>query len=78
MLGKDDPGTHIKLNHIHHIQLVCATLNMGFCIIWGHKMLKQAAAHDLISPYQYGARNDHMAISCVLLKHMSYDIIHLM
>ena len=51
---------------------------MGFRIIWGHEMLKRAAAHGLTSPYQYGACNGHMAISCILLKHMSYDIIHLM
>ena len=45
MLGKDDPGTPIKLNCIHCIQLVCATLNMGFRIIWGHKMLKCTTTH---------------------------------
>ena len=78
MPSKDEPRQPIKINHIHHIQLLCAALNMGFWIIWGHKMMKQAATHGLISPYQFGARNGHMAISCVLLKCTSYDIIHLM
>jgi hypothetical protein len=38
--GKDDPGEPIKINRIQHIQLVCAAMNMGRRIIWGHKMLK--------------------------------------
>ena len=78
MLGKDNPGQPIKINHIHHVQLVCAALNMGFHIIWGHKMMKRATKHGLLSPYQFGTRNGHMAISCILLKHTSYDKIHLM
>ena len=78
MLGKDDPGHPIKINHIRHVQLVCAALNMGFRIIWGHEMMKRATKHGLLSPYQFSTRNGHMAISCILLKHTSYDIIHLM
>ena len=78
MLGKDDPGQPIKINHIHQVQLVCAALNMGFCIIWGCEMMKRATKHRLLSPYQFGTRNGNMAISCILLKHTSYDIICLM
>ena len=51
---------------------------MGFHIIWGHKMMKRATKHGLISPYQFSDRNGHMVISCILLKCTSYDIIHLM
>jgi hypothetical protein len=43
MLGKDDPGTPIKINHICQIQLVCAAMNMGFQIIWGHEMMMRAS-----------------------------------
>ncbi len=43
MVGKDDPGEPIKIHHIWRIQLVCTAMNMGFQIIWGHEMLKQAA-----------------------------------
>jgi hypothetical protein len=42
MVGKDDPGEPIKINHIQQIQLVCAAMNMGFCIIWDHKVMKCA------------------------------------
>ena len=78
MLSKDDPGQPIKINCVHCVQLLCAALNMGFCIIWGQEMMKRTTKHGLLSPYQFGARNSHMAISCILLKHTSYDIICLM
>jgi hypothetical protein len=77
-LGKDEPGEPIKINQITHIQLVCAAMNMGCRIIWGHKMLQRAVRQGLVSPYQFGGINGRMAISCVLLKRTSYDIIWLM
>jgi hypothetical protein len=40
ILGKDDPGKLIKINQICQIQLICAAMNMGCRIIWGHEMLK--------------------------------------
>jgi hypothetical protein len=78
LLGKDDLREPIKITQIRQIQLVSATMNMGCRIIWGHKMLKRAAHHGLISSYQFGGINGRMSISCVLLKHTSYDIIQLM
>jgi hypothetical protein len=33
ILGKDNPGEPIKINHIRWIQLVCAVMNMGCRII---------------------------------------------
>lgn len=78
MLGKDDPGTPIKINRIRRIQLVCAAMNMGFRIIWGHEMMMRASRHGIISPYQFGLVSGNMSISCVLLKRTSYDIIRLM
>jgi hypothetical protein len=78
ILGKDNPGEPIKINRIRQIQLVCAAMNMGCRIIWGHKMLKRAVQKGLVSPYQFSGINGRMAISCVLLKRTSYDIIHLM
>jgi hypothetical protein len=50
------------------IQLICAAMNMGCRIIWGHKMPKQAVKHGLVSPYQFGGINGWMAVSCILLK----------
>ena len=78
MLGKDDPGEPIKINCIWRIQLICAAMNMGFRIIWGHEMMKHATWHGLLSPYQFGGVSSHMFISCILLKWTSYDIIWLM
>jgi hypothetical protein len=28
-------------------------MNMGFCMIWGHKMMKRATRYGLLSPYQF-------------------------
>jgi hypothetical protein len=53
-------------------------MNMGCHIIWGHEMLQRAVRQGLVSPYQFGGINGCMAISCVLLKRTSYDIIRLM
>jgi hypothetical protein len=78
LLGKDNLGEPIKITQIRRIQLVSTAMNMGCRIIWGHKMLKQAARHGLISSYQFNGINGQMSISCVLLKHTSYDIIQLM
>jgi hypothetical protein len=78
ILDKDEPGKPIKINQIRCIQLVCAAMNMGCHIIWGHEMLQQAVRQGLVSPYQFGGINGCMAISCVLLKRTSYDIIRLM
>jgi hypothetical protein len=76
ILGKDNPGKPIKVNQIHHIQLVCTAMNMGCRVIWGHEMLKRAVRKGLVSPYyQFGRINGWMAISCVLLKRTSYNII---
>jgi hypothetical protein len=68
ILGKDNPGKLIKINQIHQIQLVCAAMNMGCRIIWGHEMLKCAVQKGQVSPYQFGGINERMAISSVLLK----------
>jgi hypothetical protein len=53
-------------------------MNMGRRIIWGHKMLKWAVKHGLVSLYQFGGINGQTVISCILLKQTSYDIIQLM
>jgi hypothetical protein len=78
ILGKDKPGELILINQIRHIQLVCAAMNIGCRIIWGHEMLQRAVRQGLVSPYQFGGINGCMAISCILLKRTSYDIIRLM
>jgi hypothetical protein len=53
-------------------------MNMGCRIIRGHEMLKWAVRKGLVSPYQFGRINGRMAISCILLKQTSYNIIRLM
>ncbi len=77
ILGKDTLGKLIKINQIHQIQLVCAAMNMGCRIIWGHEMLKCAVQKGQVSPYQFGGINERMAISSVLLKWISYNIFWL-
>jgi hypothetical protein len=78
ILGKDKPSKPIKINQIRHIQLVCAAMNMGCHIIWGHEMLQRAVQQGLVSPYQFGGINGSMAISCILLMQTSYYVIQLM
>lgn len=67
-----------KITRIQRIQLVCAGLNMGFQIIWGHEMLQRAIKAGHVSDYQLGGRSGHMYISAILLKRVSYDLIRQM
>jgi hypothetical protein len=78
ILPKDDPTEPIKSTRIRRIQLVCAGMNMGFRIIWGHEMMQRATMYNHLSNVQFGARSGHMSLSAVLLKRTSYDIIRLM
>ena len=48
-------------------------MNMGFRIIFGHRMMKMATKMGLLSPYQFGSRSGHNALGCVLRKHLSYN-----
>jgi len=52
-------------------------MNMGFQIIFGHRMMQAARKNGSISEYQFGARSGHMAIGAVLLKRLSYDMARL-
>jgi hypothetical protein len=78
ILPKDDPTKPIKSTRIRRIQLVCAGMNMGFQIIWGHEMMQRATLYNHLSNVQFGARSGHMSLSAVLLKRTSYHIIRLM
>jgi hypothetical protein len=73
-LPKDEPNMPIRINLIRHIQLVCAALNMGFRIIWGHKMMQRAIKAGHVSDYRFGGRSGYMYISAILLKRLSYNI----
>ena len=53
-------------------------MNMGFRIIFGHRMMKMATKMGLLSPYQFGSRSGHNALGCVLLKCLSYDTARLL
>ena len=67
-LPKDEPNMPIRINRIRRIQLVCAALNMGFRIIWGHEMMQRAIKAGHVSDYQFGGRSGYMYISAILLK----------
>jgi len=71
-----DPGSP-KVTRLQRISLVDAAMNMGFRIIFGHRMMKAATKNGSISEYQFGARSGHMAIGAVLLKRLSYDMARL-
>jgi hypothetical protein len=73
-LPKDEPHMPIRINQIKCIQLVCAELNMGFQIVWGHKMMQRAIKAGHVSDYQFGGQSSYMYISAILLKQLSYDI----
>ena len=62
-----------KITWLRWIVLLDAAMNMGFRIIFGHRMMKMATKMGLLSPYQFGSRSGHNALGCVLLKRLSYD-----
>jgi hypothetical protein len=70
-----DVGQRTKITRIRRVQLLDAGLNMGFRILFGHRMLQAAKKLGVLSDLQFGARSGYMCISCVLLKRLSYDII---
>jgi hypothetical protein len=69
-----EPGTP-KINRIRRITLIEADLNMCLSEIFGRRMMDSAETHGLLHKAQYGSRRGKMAISAVLLKRLSYDII---
>jgi hypothetical protein len=69
-----EPGTP-KINRVRRITLIEADLNMCLSEIFGRCMLDNAETHGLLHKAQYGSRRGKMAISAVLLKRLSYDII---
>ena len=66
-----------RINRLRRIQLLDAAMNMGFRIIFGHRMLKLAERTGTLSSYQFGARSGHMSLGAALLKRLSYDIARL-
>ena len=51
---------------------------MGFRTIFGHQMMKMASKMGVLSSYQFRARSSNMAIGCVLMKCLSYDMARLL
>jgi hypothetical protein len=70
-----EPGAP-KINWIWWITLIEADLNMCLSEIFGRRMIDNAERHGLLHKAQYGSRKGKMAISAVLLKRLSYNIIH--
>jgi hypothetical protein len=69
-----EPGAP-KINRIWQITLIEADLSMCLSEIFGRRMMNNAEQHGLLHKAQYGSRKGKMAISAVLLKRLSYDII---
>lgn len=67
-----------KINRLRRIVLLDAGMNMGFRIIFGHRMMKMATKMNILSPHQFGSRSGHNALGCVLLKRLSYDTARLL
>ena len=69
-----DTGTPC-INRIQRITLVEADLNVCLSEIFGHRLMTNAETLGLLHPAQFGSQKGRMAISAVLLKRISYDII---
>jgi hypothetical protein len=69
-----DPGTP-RVTRIRRITLVEADLNVCLSEIFGRRLMNNAEKHGLLHSAQFGSRRGKMAISAVLLKRLSYDII---
>ena len=76
-LLEKDPGDP-KVTRLRRISLVDSAMNMGFRIIYGHRMMKAAERNSSFDPNQHGARNGHMGIGAVLEKRLSYDMARLL
>ena len=69
-----DPGTP-RITRIRHITLVEADLNVCLSELFGRRLMNNAEKHGLLHPALFGSRRGKMAISAVLLKRLSYDVI---
>ena len=69
-----DPGTP-HINWIRRITLVEADLNVCLSKIFGRRLMTNVEKHGLLHKAQFGSRKGKMAISAVLLKRLSSDII---
>lgn len=69
-----DKGTPL-ITRIRRITLIEADLNISLSELFGRRMMDNAEKHKLLHPQQYGSRKGRMAISAVLLKRLSYDVI---
>ena len=69
-----EPGTP-RLTRIRRITLIEADLNVCLSELFGRRLMANAENHNLLHKAQFGSRQGKMAISTVLLKRLSYDII---
>jgi hypothetical protein len=69
-----DPGIP-KLGRLRRIALLEADLNIALSELFSRRMMYHAEKHNILHPGQYGSRKGKMAISAVLLKRLSYDIV---
>jgi hypothetical protein len=69
-----DPGTP-RITRIRRITLIEADLNVCLSELFGRRLMANAEKHGILHKAQFGSRQGKMAISTVLLKRLSYDII---
>ena len=69
-----DPGTP-RITRMRRITLIEADLNTCLSELFGRRLMINAEKHGILHKAQFGSRQGKMAISAVLLKRLSYDII---
>ena len=69
-----DPGIP-KINRMRRIVLIEGDLNICLSELFSQRLMLHAEKYGILHKGQYGSRKGKMAISMVLLKRLSYDII---
>ena len=74
MLEKE-PGNP-KITKLRVIQLLEADMNFAFRLLWGKRLVHNALAHNVLSPWNFGGCPGARVHSALLLKTISYDYLH--
>ena len=72
-----EPGNY-KIDRLRVIQLIETDVNMYFRLIWGKRLVRHSLARDRIPYEQFGSKPGALAMSAVLLKVISFDLIRLL
>ena len=74
MLQKE-PGSPI-ITKLRVIQLLGADINFDFQLLWGKRLVHNALAHNALSQWNFGVYPRARVQSALVLKTVSYDILH--